>query len=374
MKIALIQDWLTEMGGAEQVFKQLYALYPDADVFTLVYAPEVLAKLGVSQERVTASFIQKLPFSQTKYRNYLPFFSLAIESFDLSEYDVVISSSYAVAKGVLTGSAQLHICYCHSPVRYAWDLHHQYLREAGLQRGLKGFIVKYFLHKLRIWDVVSANRVDYFISNSNYIARRIAHTYRRDATTIYPPVGVEDFPLQTEKEDYYFTCSRLVPYKKIDLIVTAFQDLPDKKLVVIGDGPEMDKIKKLAGANVQILGYQSFEVLKDYMCKARAFVFAAEEDFGIVPLEAQACGTPVIAYGKGGALETVLEGITGMFFREQSRESLVAALNAFEQRATNFDPVQIRKHAEQFGVSQFQNEIRKFVNQAYKTFNTPQTH
>ncbi|MGO4911504.1 glycosyltransferase family 4 protein [Leeuwenhoekiella sp. W20_SRS_FM14] len=362
MRIALIQDWLTEMGGAEQVFKAIYQLYPQADVYTLVYTPQILEKLDIPEEQVTASFIQKFPFAKTQYRNYLPFFSLAVESFDLSKYDLVISSSYAVAKGVLTNSKQLHICYCHSPVRYAWDLHHQYLREAGLQKGLKGFIVKYFLHKLRIWDVIAANRVDHFIGNSKYIGKRIEKVYRRSAEIIYPPVAVQDFDFQATKEDFYFTCSRLVPYKKIDLIVAAFKELPDKRLVVIGDGPDMEKIKKLAGANVRILGYQPFSVLKDHMKRAKAFIFAAEEDFGIVPVEAQACGTPVIAYGKGGALETVIEGRTGIFFNEQSVKSLVEAIASFEGDIDHFKAINIRDAAARFETKRFKSELETFVN------------
>ena len=362
LKVALIQDWLTEMGGAEQVFKSIYELYPEADIFTLVYTSEVLTKLNIPEAKVTSSFIQKLPFAKTKYRNYLPFFSLAIESFDLSNYDLIISSSYAVAKGVLTNSKQLHICYCHSPVRYAWDLHHQYLREAGLQKGLKGFVVKYFLHKLRIWDVIAANRVDHFIGNSKYIGKRIEKVYRRSAEIIYPPVAVQDFDFQAAKEDFYFTCSRLVPYKKIDLIVAAFKDLPDKTLVVIGDGPDMEKIKKLAGANVRIIGYQPFSVLKDHMKRAKAFIFAAEEDFGIVPVEAQACGTPVIAYGKGGALETVIEGQTGLFFKEQSVKSLVEAIASFEMDIDHFEAINICDAAARFETKRFKNELEAFIN------------
>ncbi|MFD2826870.1 glycosyltransferase family 4 protein [Leeuwenhoekiella polynyae] len=368
MKVALVQDWLTEMGGAEQVFKAIYQLYPQADVYTLVYTPQILEKLDIPAEQVTASFIQKFPFAKTQYRNYLPFFSLAIESFDLSEYNLIISSSYAVAKGVMTNSKQLHICYCHSPVRYAWDLHHQYIAEAGLQNGIKGFVVKYFLHKLRIWDVIASNRVDHFIGNSNYIGKRIEKVYRRSAETIYPPVAFQDFEFQAEKEDFYFTCSRLVPYKKIDLIVAAFKELPDKRLVVIGDGPDMGKIKKLAGTNVKILGYQPFSVLKDHMKRAKAFVFAAEEDFGIVPLEAQACGTPVIAYGKGGALETVVDGKTGMYFKEQTPAALIDAVARFEGGGFQFDPAVIRKHAESFEVAEFKNKLSQFVRSKYAAF------
>ena len=207
MKIALIQDWLTEMGGAEKVFKEIYKLYPNADVFTLVYNKDILQKLEIPENKVTASFIQNFPFAKKKYRNYLPLFSLAIETFDLSSYDLIISSSYCVAKGVLTHSRQKHFCYCHSPVRYAWDLHHQYLKEAKLEKGIKGFLAKYFLHKLRIWDIISLNRVNYFISNSNYIGERIKKVYNRDSVTIYPPVNVHDFECNIKKENFYFIFS-----------------------------------------------------------------------------------------------------------------------------------------------------------------------
>jgi glycosyltransferase involved in cell wall biosynthesis len=364
MKVALIQDWLTEQGGAEKVFATLYELYPDADIYTLVYNDEILQKLNIPRDKVTASFIQKLPFAGKKYRNYLPLFTKAIESFDLSDYDLIISSSSCVAKGVLTSANQMHICYCHSPVRYGWDLYFQYLNSSGLNKmNLKAWYVKSVLHKLRIWDIISTNRVDYFISNSNHIRRRILKTYGKEAVTIYPPVFVNDFDSSRPKEDYYFTCSRLVPYKKVDLIVEAFAKMPDKKLVVIGTGPDMDKIKKMKTANIELLGYQPFTMLKEYMEKAKAFVFAAEEDFGIVVVEAQACGTPVIAFGKGGSLETVKNNDTGLFFYEQNVDAIIEAVTSFEK--LQFDSATIRKHAEQFSVERFKREIINFVSKKY---------
>ncbi len=362
MKVALVQDWLTELGGAEKVFKEISMLYPDADVYTLVYNDAVLDKLNIKQEKVTASFIQKLPFGKKKYRNYLPFFIKAIESFDLSDYDLIISSSYSVAKGVLCHSDQTHICYCHSPVRYAWDLYHQYMREAGIKNRPKAWLIKKQLRKLRLWDVMSANRVDHFISNSDFIKARIAKVYRREATTIYPPVSVNQFKLQTTKHDFFITCSRLVPYKKIDLIVKTFAQLPNQRLKVIGTGPDMAKIKALAGANVEILGYQTDEVLRSEMANAKAFIFAAKEDFGIVPLEAQACGTPVVAFGEGGALETVVEGETGCFFYEQTTEALKHALQRFETIKTTLDPQKIQNHAHKFDVNRFKQELNDFIN------------
>lgn len=363
MKVALIQDWLTELGGAEKVFSTIYSLYPEADIFTLVYAPEILQQMNIPENKVKASFIQRLPFARHKYRNYLPFFIRAIESFDLSTYDLIISSSYCVAKGVLTTARQLHICYCHSPARYAWDLYFQYLNNANLNNmGLKAQLVKRVLHNLRIWDVSTVNRVDEFVSNSNYIAQRIQKVYQRQASTIYPPVVVNDFDSSKPKEDFYFTCSRMVPYKRIDLIVEAFSKMPDKKLVVIGTGPEMVRIKKLARSNIEILGYQPFRVLKSYMERARAFVFAAEEDFGIVPVEAQACGTPVIAYGVGGALETIINGETGLFFYHQTTEAIIHAVQEFESLEHQFVQETIVENAHRFSEKVFKRNLLEFVS------------
>ncbi len=367
MKIALVHDWLMTIAGGEKVLEEIYKLYP-SPIYTLVKRQDGLKGSIFEKALIHTSFIQKLPFSKTKYRSYLPFFPLAIEQFNLLEYDLIISSSHAVAKGVLTNSNQLHICYCHTPMRYAWDLYHTYLKESGLEKGIKGLIAKFILHYIRVWDYTTANRVDYFIANSKYIAKRIKKIYGRDSTVIYPPVNVDKFELYTQKEDFYITASRMVPYKKIDLIVETFSKFPDRKLVVIGDGPDFEKIKKKAGKNVELLGYQPFEVLKNYMQKAKAFIFAAEEDFGIVPVEAQACGTPVIAYGKGGVTETVVNGKTGIFFREQTVESLIEAIKNFEERENTFDPLEIRKNAEKFSKERFKKEFKEFVDKKIEEF------
>ncbi len=370
MRIALIQDWLTEFGGAEKVFEAILELFPDADVYTLTSHERVLSKLGINHENVHESFIARLPFGRSKYRNYLQLFPKAIESFDLSDYDVIISSSYSVAKGVITNSNQLHICYCHSPVRYAWDLYHQYLKESNLHGfSLKGLYARHILHKLRIWDVISANRVDYFIANSEYIKKRIEKVYRRESVVIYPPVDISRFQLRTDKENYYFTASRLVPYKKIDLIVSAFAQMPDKKLIVAGTGPDMKKIKSINAPNVELLGYVPDEKMVDLMQKAKAFVFAADEDFGIVPLEAQACGTPVICLGKGGVKETVIHGVTGIHFNSQTEDDLKVALNLFESGEFTFNSVEIRENAEKFSVKRFKNEFVDFVSDKLSEFN-----
>lgn len=368
MKVAIIQDWLVTYAGAEKVLEEILKIYPNADLFSLVdYMPSNQRDF-ILNKKVTTSFIQKLPLAKKKYRSYLPLMPMAIEQLDVSQYDVVISSSHAVAKGVITGPDQLHISYIHSPIRYAWDLQHQYLKEAGLNKGIKGVLAKYMLHKIRNWDYRTANGVDYFLSNSDFIGKRIWKVYRRESNTIYPPVDVSAFTLGGEKEDYYMTASRMVPYKKIKLIVEAFTKMPDKKLVVIGTGPDFEKIKAIAGPNIELLGYQSFEVLKSYMQKAKAFVFAAEEDFGITPVEAQACGTPVITYGKGGALETVngfghSKSPTGLFFEEQTPESIISAVKRYEEVRHLILASDCRENSLRFSPERFREEFRNFVEE-----------
>jgi glycosyltransferase involved in cell wall biosynthesis len=364
MKVAIVHDWLVTYAGAERVLEQMLVCYPQADIFTLVdFIPEG-ARTFLQGRPVTTSFIQKLPFARKRYRSYLPLMPLAVEQFDLSMYDLVISSSHAVAKGVITGPDQRHLCMCYSPMRYAWDLQHQYLKESGLDRGLKGWLAKYMLHRLRLWDSRTANGVDAFIAISHFIARRIHKVYRRSSTVIYPPVAVDDFTLCSDKENFYLTASRMVPYKKIDMIVEAFSAMPTKQLVVIGDGPDMEKIaNKAAGCdNIKLLGFQSFSVLKDHMQRAKAFVFAAEEDFGIAPLEAQACGTPVIAFGKGGALETIVDGVSGVFFNEQTPQSLIEAVTRFEQ--ASFSAAACRDNALRFSIERFKQNLTQFVGEA----------
>ncbi|MBD3766849.1 MAG: glycosyltransferase, partial [Gammaproteobacteria bacterium] len=285
-RVAVVHDWLTVAAGAEKVLEQILRLFPQADVFVTVdFLPET-DRGFLKDHKITTSFIQKLPFARKKYRSYLPLMPLAVEQFDLSAYDLVISSSHAVAKGVITGPDQWHISYVHSPMRYAWDLQHQYLRESGLMSGFKGWIAKYLLHRLRIWDIRTANGVDVFVANSKFIAQRIWKVYRRESEVIYPPVHVQDFTVNHAKQNFYVTASRMVPYKKIDIIVEAFKQMPDKRLIVIGDGPDFDKINRIANGcpNIELLGFQPFEVLKDHLQRAKGFVFAAEEDLGITPV------------------------------------------------------------------------------------------
>lgn len=365
MKVAIVHDWLVTYAGAEKVLEQLLNVFPNADLYSLVDFLEPGKRGFIKNKPVHTSFIQNLPKAKKKYRNYLPLMPLAIEQFDFRGYDLIISSSHCVAKGVITGPDQKHICLCYSPVRYAWDLQGQYLKESGLDKGLKGWIAKLILHYIRLWDLRTANGVDEFIAISKYIQRRIWKVYRRESEVIYPPVDVDAFTLCEEKEDFYMTASRMVPYKKMDLIVEAFSQMPDKKLIVIGDGPDFEKIKAKAGKNVTLMGYQPYEVLKEHMQKAKAFIFASEEDFGITPIEAQACGTPVIAFGKGGALETVVglekENPTGVFFKEQTVESICEAVDEFELQNGYYLPVNCRKNAEKFSIKHFVNEIKDYV-------------
>ena len=368
IKVAIVHDWLVTYAGAERVLEEIINCFPEADLFAIVDFVPQNERGFLKDKPVKTSFIQKLPLAKKKYRAYLPFMPLAVEQFDLSGYDIVISSSHAVAKGVITGPDQLHISYVHSPMRYAWDLQHQYLKETGLDRGLKGWLAKRELHKLRMWDLRTANGVDHFLANSRFIARRIWKVYRREATVIYPPVDIDSFSLCEQKEDFFLAASRMVPYKKIDLIAEAFSLMPDKRLYIIGDGPDFDKVKSKAGANVELLGYQPFEVLRNYMQRAKAFVFAAEEDFGIVPVEAQACGTPVIAYGKGGALETVTEGETGLFFDAQTPSSIIEAVKRFEDMKDRFIPSKIREKTLRFSKDRFRQEFSSFVNDAWESF------
>ena len=366
-RIGIVHDWLPVYAGAERVLEQMLSVFPESALYSLIECLPDDQRAFLGGRDVTTSFIQRLPFARRFYRHYLPLAPMAIEQFDLTDHDVVVSSSYAVAKGVLTRSDQLHISYVHSPIRYAWDLYHDYMKRGRLS-GLRGMVARVVLHYLRMYDVTTAPRVDVFVANSQHVARRIWKTYRRPAQVVYPPVDIERFTRRDEKEDYYLTMSRLVPYKRVDLIVEAFSEMPDKELVVIGDGPEHEAIKKLAGPNVTMLGYQPDDAVTYYMERARAFVFAAEEDFGIVPVEAQACGTPVIAYGRGGAQETVVPGVTGVFFSEQTVEHVKAAVHEFERIRGRLRPDNIRAQAERFSVPVFRHHFAHTVHRAYADF------
>ncbi|EPJ7795828.1 TPA: glycosyltransferase, partial [Klebsiella pneumoniae] len=370
--VGIVADWLVTYAGAERVIKEFLDIFPESELYSIVDFLQPEARNELHGKHAVTSFIQNLPKSKNNYQKYLPLMPLAIEQLDVSSHDIILSSSHAVAKGILTGPDQLHISYVHSPIRYAWDLQHQYLREAGFNKGIKASIVKYLLHKIRLWDYRTANGVDHFIANSQFISRRIKKVYNRESTVIYPPVDVERFTLNDKKEDYYFTASRMVPYKRIDLIVEAFSKMPEKKLIVIGDGSEIGKVKSKASKNVEILGYQPNHIMLEHMQNAKAFVFAAEEDFGITPVEAQACGTPVIAFGKGGSLETIrplgVDNPTGLFFSEQTIESIISQVNAFERNVEIFEPENCRLNSLRFSSLRFKNEMDNFINDKWLKF------
>ena len=366
MKKALIHDWYYINGGAEKVIHSFNNIWNDLDLYALVdFLNDKDRRYILNGKSVNTSFIQRLPTAKSNHRKFLQLFPYAIEQFDLREYDLILSSSASIAKGVLTNHNQLHICYCHSPMRYAWDLYHQYLNESSFGF-FKRTYAKKVLHKVRMWDVINTNRVDVFVANSNYIKGRIKKIYNRDAKVIYPPVNVKNLVLEKNKEDYYFTASRMVPYKKMDLIVRAFNNMPDKQLIVAGDGPEYKKIKSIAKSNIKLLGFLEENKLKEYISRAQAFVFAAEEDFGIIPVEAQACGTPVIAYNKGGLRETVLDMETGILFNNQTEKSINDAVKKFETLKFDYDA--IRKNSLRFSKERFEKEIKDFVTSEYSRF------
>ena len=373
MKIAIVHDWLTVYAGAERCLEQMLECFPHADLFALIDFVPAQDRAFLKGKVPKTSFLQRLPFAKTKYRAYLPIMPFAIEQFDLSAYDVVLTSSHAVAKGVLTGPDQLHISYTYSPIRYAWDLQFQYLSEAGLTRGLRSIMVRWLLHRIRIWDARTPAGVDHFVAISHFISRRIRKVYRRDADVIYPPVDLAHFGVGNAKGDFYVTASRMVPYKKIPLIIEAFTAMPDKQLIVIGTGPEWEKCRAAAGPNVTLMGWQSPESLRDHLQRAKAFVFAAEEDFGIAPLEAQACGTPVIAFDKGGATET-LRGLndsqpTATFFEAQTPAAICSAVERFEVNADRMTAESCRENAMRFSIERFREELSTFVETRWAAYN-----
>ncbi|MGB0357164.1 MAG: glycosyltransferase family 4 protein [Flavobacteriaceae bacterium] len=378
-KKALIYDWYTVYGGAERCNESFNTIWPDLENFALIDFLDTAQRESILKGKaVNTSFIQKLPFAKKHYRKYLPFFPYAIEQFDLNDYELVLSCSSCVSKGVLTNHDQLHISYVLSPVRYAWDLYAQYLTESNLNKGIKGFFAKLILHYIRIWDLATSNRPDYYITLSNYVAKRIKKLYGKDSIVIYPPVDVGAFTISDTTSDYFITSSRMVPYKKMDLIVEAFSQT-SHKLIVIGDGPDMKKVKSKASSNITIMGYVERDEMIALTQNAKAFIFAAEEDFGIAPVEAQACGVPVIAFGKGGALETIKgkfpeeqisKTSTGVFFHKQSVASLLEGLNFFIENEEKFDKATIRENAKRFSTERFEKEIKETVEQLYYNWNS----
>ena len=363
LKVAIIHDWITNPGGAEKVIQYMLELYPGAALYTSVYNKKRMEGYFKGVE-VHTSFINKLPLSTTKYSMYLPLMPLAFEQFDLRGFDVVISSSTSCAKGVLTDANTLHICYCNTPMRYAWDFYFEYLNHK--QNPLRKLLIQLIMHKIRLWDVLSANRVDAFIANSHNVARRIHKHYRRESTVIYPPVSIPVVDIKTcTSEDYYFIISRLVSYKRIDLAVKAFNEL-GIPLIIAGEGPEAKALKQLAKPNVRFVGRISEEQKSEYYKHCRGFIFPGEEDFGITPVEAQGYGKPVIAFGRGGATETVIDGVTGIHFMEQTVEALVDAI--IRAQAIDFDLEAIRENALSFDYKVFKDKLLTFVHESYQCF------
>ena len=370
MKVALVHDWLTGMRGGERVLEILCRLYPEATLYTLLHVRNRLSGVIEAME-IRTSYVQRLPRVSKYYRYYLPFFPSAIERLDLRGYDLIISSSHCVAKGVLPMPGSLHISYCHTPMRYVWDVHQDYFKDSG--RGLKNFLVSALANYLRIWDVTSSQRVDEFIANSGFVRQRIKKYYRRESVVIHPPVNCDHFrpPERTIDGDYFLMVTALVPYKRVDLAIEAFNRL-NRPLLIIGDGQGMGDLKKRAGKKIEFLGWQGDEKIRDYYRGCRALIFPGKEDFGITPVEAQACGKPVIAYGDGGALETIRpfpgERPTGVFFDRPTPESLIEAVDLFERNRARFDSQAIRDHALLFDQENFRTKIRSFVEEKYEAF------
>ncbi|MCF6156352.1 MAG: glycosyltransferase family 4 protein [Candidatus Brocadia sp.] len=377
MRVAIVHDWLTGMRGGEKVLEVFCELFPEADIFTLIHRHGSVSKT-IEDRNIQTSFLQRVPLAKRNYRSFLLLFPLAIEGFDMREYDMVLSSSHCVAKGVLTSPSAVHVCYCHTPMRYVWDHYYTYFGN-GKKGIISRFLIPAIAHYLRMWDVASSNRVDYFVANSYHVANRIKKYYKRSAEVIHPPVDCSLYtPPESQREgDYYLVVSAFAPYKRIDIAVDAFERM-SLPLVIIGGGQEEEQIRKMAKKHVQCIGWQSSESLKEYYRGCKALIFPGEEDFGIVPLEAQACGKPVIAFAKGGVLETVHgvyahcdsamektpggpETPTGVFFTKQTTESLMEAVRFFEHHKDLFDPLLIRKHAESFDRLTFKEKFKQYT-------------
>jgi len=378
LRVALVHDWLTGMRGGERVLEAFFEVFPEADLFTLIYQPGTVTPL-IENHRIKTSFIQRLPFVKKHYRLYLPLFPMAIERLDLTGYDLVISLSHCVAKGVITPPGSMHICYIFTPMRYIWDRFNDYFGP-GRAPALKRAAFSAIAHYLRVWDTSSAERVDRFIAISRYIAGRVGKYYGRDAGVIYPPVDLERFSLsKSGPEDFYLIVSAFAPYKRLDIAVRAFNSM-GKRLVVAGSGQDGKKLRAMAGPNIEFLGSASDEKIASLYSRCRALIFPGEEDFGITPLEAMASGRPVIAYGAGGALETVVplfrdkdastenHDPTGLFFFEQTKEALIDAITLFEKNIKRFSPGAARERAGEFSLEDFRNTIRDTIENEYEDF------
>ena len=370
VRVACVHEWLTEWGGSEDCLRLMLQCYPQAELFATIDFLSARDRERLGGKPIRTTFLQRAPWARTRFWNYLPVTALAVETHDVGNADMIISSSHAFAKGVVTRADQLHVSYVYSPMRYAWDLHHQYLRDYKLDRGVKGWMARAIFHRLRAWDRQTPNNVDLFMAISRHVRDRVWRTYRRPAKVVYPPVRTHELTVQTHKDDFYVTVSRLVSYKRTDIMLEAFRAMPSRKLVVIGDGPELAALRARCPPNVELKGWQSGEVVREHLRAARAFIFAAHEDFGISPVEAQACGTPVIAYGAGGSLETVRPaspGVrpTGLFFHEQTAASLQGAVEAFEASRPDFDPQACREWSEQFSEARFLREFAETTARAW---------
>jgi glycosyltransferase involved in cell wall biosynthesis len=372
LRVAIVHEWLETFAGSERVLEQLLLCFPSADIFAVVDFMGEDDRQFLQGRPVHTTFVQRLPFARRHFRRYLGLMPIAIQQLDLSHYDLIISSNHAVAKGVLTGPDQIHISYMHSPMRYAWDLQHQYLRNANIEHGLKGMYARWLLKRMREWDVSSSHQVDHFIANSSYIARRIAKTYRREATVIHPPVDVDRFLPYDTKEDFFLLAGRFTPYKRADVVIESFANNPSRRLVVIGDGPDRDRAYRAArgSSNIEFKGTVPQPVLVDLMQRARALVFAAEEDFGITMVEAQACGTPVIAYGRGGATDIIVSADndqpTGLFFNDQTVSTISNAVRQFEILEPTVSSQACRMNALRFSPEKFRSKLSDFLHKVYR--------
>jgi glycosyltransferase involved in cell wall biosynthesis len=358
LRVALVHHWLVGTRGGEKVLEAFCRIFPGADIYALVCEPAAISET-IKQHCVTTSWIQKLPRASQYYSHYLPLFPFAIEQFDLSGYDLVISSDAVVSKGVITRPETCHICYCHTPMRYAWSAYHTYLR--SIESSWKRKLVPFFMNYLRTWDLASSSRVDYFLANSQTVANRIAKYYRRDASVIFPPVAVSSFSVAQPIDDYFLAVGQLVPYKRFDLAIEVFNQLKHP-LVIVGEGPEYSKLKRAAGENVRFVGRLSDAELNRSLSRCRALVFPGEEDFGLVVVEAHACGRPVIALSRGGALETVVPEVNGLLFAEETVQSLAAAVQRFVSIESEFQPQLIRETAAPFDENRFSAEVTTFIS------------
>jgi glycosyltransferase involved in cell wall biosynthesis len=371
IRVAVVHDWLYVLGGAEKVLRSILRCFPDADLFCLFDFLSDSDRTKVGYVKSRTSFLQRMPMIRRRHRQYLPLMPIAIEQFDLRGYELIISSSYAVAKGVLTGPDQLHISYVHSPMRYAWDLQHQYLSESRLERGIKSAIARTLLHRMRLWDSRTAHGVDAYIANSHFIARRIRKTYGRESEVIYPPVMVPPAVPRSTASGSFLVVSRLVPYKNVRVIVEAFRLLPEESLVVVGDGPELSRLRETAGHNVTLTGFLPDDALRIKMRDAEALIFAAEEDFGIVLAEAQGEGTPVIALARGGAREVIVANgpmPTGMFFARPDPDAIADAVRRFRRTSASFTPEACHRNALRFSEERFERDFSSFVLRKWSAF------